>query len=602
MYKHWRWLWEYYRPYKYVLAVLVLLTPLQAALHSILPSLVGYAIDAVRTGDTPTGWIGRQIVDAGKALGLPLIDTFGVAFLVLGVVSILIYAFVQSHRAWMNCRLEYHFRQTGFDQITTKGPNFFNRFRSGDVITRLTDDVAEKLSWFACSGIFRFYEALMFVVFIIAMMLQIDPWLTLITVGPLPFVVIIFMQTGTRLDARYDTLQARISRFQDLMEAVFSGIRVVKSYNREPSSRDRFEETARDRRRAEISAVKITQLVDAMYGYIWQFGLVIVLIGAAVMIGSRNLTIGDLSSFLYYVMWLVWPMFDIGQFLVKSRQAGVSINRLREMESVPAQVADTGTATRPSTGGALLAFDAVSLNLGTSERPVLDNVSFTVDPGRTVAIVGTVGAGKTWLINLIPRLVDPSSGVVRLNERNLNEYSLAELRSIIGYVPQEPVLFSDTVRNNIVLGRDEIADATIEWAISIAQLKDEIARFPNGLETQIGTRGVSISGGQKQRLSLARALAGKPKLLVLDDCTSALDSRTEAMLWDRLHDVLPDMTAVVITHRPDTLERADYIHVLDAGRLVESGQHEDLMAAGGTYARVYKRYQLAETVGAKPAG
>jgi ATP-binding cassette subfamily B protein len=173
---------------------------------------------------------------------------------------------------------------------------------------------------------------------------------------------------------------------------------------------------------------------------------------------------------------------------------------------------------------------------------------------------------------------------------------IEDLRRNIGYVPQEPVLFSDTIRNNIALGRKEVSDSVVEWAIDVAQLKDEIATFPEGIDTEIGVRGMSISGGQKQRLALARALIGKPKILILDDCTSALDSRTETALWDRLHLVMPELTAILITHRPDTLERADRIFVLEEGKVVESGTHAELNAAEGRYASIYKRYQLEEQV------
>ena len=183
-----------------------------------------------------------------------------------------------------------------------------------------------------------------------------------------------------------------------------------------------------------------------------------------------------------------------------------------------------------------------------------------------------------------------------LDGQNLKKFSLDDLRRNIGYVPQEPVLFSDTIRNNIMLGRDAISEDELEWAVEVAQLKDEIARFPKGLETFIGTRGMSISGGQKQRVALARALVGKPRILILDDCTSALDSRTETALWDRLHEVLPDMTSILITHRPDSLEKADRIFVLENGGIIEAGNHHDLMNDGGHYAKIYKRYQLAEMV------
>jgi ATP-binding cassette subfamily B protein len=197
---------------------------------------------------------------------------------------------------------------------------------------------------------------------------------------------------------------------------------------------------------------------------------------------------------------------------------------------------------------------------------------------------------------MIPRLVDPTGGVIKLDGHDLRQFRLEDLRRLIGYVPQEPTLFSDTLRNNILLGRDEVTDELIDWAIDVAQLKDEIASFPDGIDTTVGTRGMMLSGGQKQRLGLARALVGKPRILILDDCTSALDSSTEAALWDRLHEVMPDLTTILITHRPGTLETADRIYVLNDGGVAESGTHAELIDSGGLYAKIYKRYRLAEDV------
>jgi len=305
---------------------------------------------------------------------------------------------------------------------------------------------------------------------------------------------------------------------------------------------------------------------------------------------------GDMATFIYYATWLVFPMFDIGQFLVKSRQSAVSIERLQELERMPAMVADNGTLCPDKNASGQMTFDNVSFAFEGMDRKILDEISFKVKPGQTVALVGKVGSGKSWLVNLVPRLVDPTEGSIRLDGRDLRDYNLQALREYIGYVPQEPVLFSDTVRNNILFGRDGISDTLLEWAVEVAQLKGELETFPKGLNTLIGTYGMSISGGQKQRLALARALVGKPKVLILDDCTSALDSRTESMLWERLHDVMPEMTAMLITHRPDTLERADTIFVFADGKIVESGTHDELIVAEGDYARIYRRYQLQEAV------
>lgn len=592
-----KWFWSYYKQYPYVLAVLLLLTPLQVAFQVSIGRMIEFSIDYFESDQIPEHWAAQLLADYGDGLGLSVAGSFAVTLVLFGLLSASLYAFVQSHRAWMNLRLEWLFRQDAFDSVTVKGPDFFNKYRTGDLVTRMTDDVAEKLSWFACSGIFRLYEALIMVTFVIVMMLSIDSRLTMWSAGPLPILIIIFFVTASVLDKRYDYLQTRISRFNDVMEACISGIRVVKSYVKEDAQKEKFEEALLDRKGAEISTIKTMTIVESMYYYIWQLSIIIVLIGGGWMAINSDLSVGKLGAFVYYTVHLIFPMFDIGQFLVKSRQSAVSINRLTDLDKVAPMVIPSGTLACNGNVKGRLTFEDVSFSFPGSERQIVENVGLEISPGDTVALVGRVGSGKTWLINLIPRLADPTGGVVKLDGHDLRQYSLEDLRRSVGYVPQEPVLFSDTVRSNIKLGRDDIGDDLLDWAVEVAQLKDEVATFPDGLDTAIGNRGMSISGGQKQRLALARALVGKPRILILDDCTSALDSRTEAALWNRLHEVMPDMTAVLVTHRPDTLERADQIYVMDEGRIAERGRHHELMKSGGLYSRIYHRYQLAEEIG-----
>jgi ATP-binding cassette subfamily B protein len=593
-----RWFWRYYRRYPYVLAVLVLLTPVQTTFQVSIPRIVEFVIDFVKTSTVPDQWAARRLAEIGSGLGLSTVAAYALALVVLGLIASCIYAFVQCHRAWMNLKLEWLFRQEAFNGITAKGPGFFNKFRTGDLVTRLTDDVAEKLSWFACSGIFRLYEASLMVVFTITMMTFIDPWLTLFTVAPLPLLIVIFFKTSSLLDRRYDHLQTRISRFNDVMEACFSGIRVVKAYVKEKAQKAKYDHAVEDRRNAEVAAIKVHAVIDSLYMYIWQFGIIIVLIAGGYMVINADLSLGKLVAFVYYVVWLVFPMFDIGQFLVKSRQSAVSIDRLLELERTPPMVIDRGIRTGDGRIPGELHFERVEFAFDGSRR-IIDDVTLDIPAGKTIALVGKVGAGKSQLAQMVPRLVDPTGGAIMLDGHDLREFTLEDLRRRIGYVPQEPALFSDTVRNNITFGREDIDEKTVRWAVEVSQLVGEVAAFPEGLDTQIGTQGMAISGGQKQRLALARALAGKPQILILDDCTSALDSRTETALWERLHEVMPGMTAIVITHRPDTLQRADMIYVLDNGRLIESGTHDGLIAQGGHYARMYRRYQLeAQVAGA----
>lgn len=593
-----KWLWEYYRDFKPILFLLIFLTPIQIMFQVSIPRMIDFTIDYLDTGIIPSDKLAVWFTDIGSTFSFSPALTFGLGFILLGLFSSSLYFTVQSRRAKLNLNFEWMFRQKTFNKITTKGPDFFNKFRTGDIVTRLTDDVSEnmKLSWFACSGIFRFYEASLMVIFTVVMMISIEPMLTLWAVGPLPILIIVFFISDTALHKRYSWLQEKISIFNDILEACFTGIRVVKAYVREKAQKEKFETAAVKRRQAEIDAIKMQSVIESLYFYIWQMSIIIILIAGGYFVMNTDLSRGKLGSFIFYTVWLVFPMFDIGQFLVKLRQSNVLIDRLMELERVKPMVEDYGDEKLDGNLKGDIQFSNVSFRFPRQSSDIINNVSLDIKKGSTVALVGKVGSGKSWLINLLPRLVDPSGGEILINGIPLKKFRLEDIRTQIGYVPQEPTLFSDSIRNNILMGRQGISNEVLNWALDIAQFWKEVDEFPNKLETFIGTRGMSISGGQKQRLAIARALVGKPSLLILDDCTSALDSDTESALWDRLHQVLPEMTAIIITHRPDTLERADNIFVLDDGHLTEVGTHNELIKNNNGYARIYKRYRLEESV------
>ncbi len=580
-----KWLFELWRNKKRLAAFLILFSVLNAALAVAYPIFLRAVIDAITKQET------FEVISRNVLL-----------LLAVGIVNFLVYASMQGTRAWTNLRLERDVRQRIFDHLIRLGRGFFQKFRTGDIVTRMTDDLSTemKLSWFACSGIFRTIEALCMIGLGLVAMLRLNPKLTLFAVGPLPILILIFMATASAVQSRFERLQKRISDVNDHMEACFSGIRVVKAYRREGVQQNGFHDVIARRKKAEIDAVKVGTVVQSMYGYIWQFGVVIVLLVGGKMVMDGTLSLGTLVAFDAYVLLLVFPMYDIGTFFVQGKRAGVSIRRLTDMEDVGPEVREKVNARRFEIGegdfAAALRFEKVSLAVP-GGRKILDNVSFKVRPGEMAALVGRVGSGKSTVVNLIPRLTDPTEGRVCIDGTPTVELSLDSLRRLIGYVPQEPLLFSDTIERNIRFHRDWVTDADIERAAEVARLTQDMDAFQEGFQTKIGQRGVMISGGQKQRIALARALAGKPRILILDDCTASLDAQTEAALWEGLHQVFPGCITIVISHRAATLEKASQILVFDKGVVVERGTHDELVTKRGVYHTLYELGKLEEEVG-----
>lgn len=592
-----KWLWKFYRNFPKALIALIVVTPVYAFIFMASPPLIGYFVDLQVKGQAHLPHYLRFLEAVPNALGLTSSSGAVVLILLLGVLIWLTYIPLQGLRAWMNIRLEWAFRQQAFSATTCMGPDFFNRFRTGDLVTRLTDDVAEKLSWFACSGIWRFYEAVCLIGFGIYAMVSLNGTLTIFTAGVLPLLVIVYIKVISLLDRRFERLQKQISNVNNVMESCFSGIRVVKAYNRQGFWRQKFAEIMDTRRKAEVSAVRSWVGVYQLWMSVPHLGIVALLLaGGYLVVVTKSITTGDFVAFDSLVFFLTFPMFSIGDFVVRGRQAAVSVGRLMEIETHPPMVPD-GERNGKVVEFDRIRFENVSFTFKDVDRNLVDKVNLSVDKGETIALVGKVGSGKSFLINLLTRLVDPTEGDIYLGDRNLTQIPLASYRDAIGYVPQEPVLFSGTIAENIRFGSDGASLQRLEEMVDLAQLRDLVSTSPKGLETRIGTRGINISGGEKQRLSIARALVRDPRILLLDDCTSALDADTEEKLWNVLHQVMPEMTCFVVTHRTKTLKRADRIVLFEEGRILDVGAHDELVARSEQYRELYSRSELEEQVG-----
>lgn len=596
-----KWLWKFYRDFPKALIALLLLTPLHAYIFMAQPVLFGYFVNLHVKGEGSLPHYLSYLEAVPHFLGVEPKSGAVLLMLLLGVAIWLTYIPLQGMRALMNARLEWAFRQQAFAATTQMGPDFFNKFRTGDLVTRLTDDVAEKLSWFACSGIWRFYEALCLIGFGLYAMITLSATLTIFTAGVLPILVIVYIKVISLLDRRFEKLQKKISEVNNVMESCFSGIRVVKAYNRQSFWRRKFAEIMDNRRSAEVSAVRTWVGVYQLWMSVPHLGVVSLLVaGGYYVVVSHTINSGEFAAFEGLVWLLTFPMFSIGDFVVRGRQAAVSVGRLMEVETHPPMVRD-GERNGKVVDFDGIRFDNVSFTFAGVDRNLVDSVNLEIAKGETIALVGKVGSGKSWLVNMLTRLVDPTEGNIYLGKRNLTEIPLASYRDVIGYVPQEPVLFSGTIAENVRFGNEGAAEERIGQVVELSQLNDLIAGSAKGLETRIGTRGINISGGEKQRLSIARALVRDPKILLLDDCTSALDASTEEKLWDELHEVMPEMTCFVVTHRTKTLKRADRIVLFEDGRILDTGTHEELVARSEQYRELYSRSELEEQVGAPTA-
>jgi len=564
------WLWGYWKNLKISLIVLVVLTPVAIAFKSYMPIFLSKIFDEF----------------AKKDISMILIKEQVLYFFIFGLIYFIFYIFIQNLRGITNFKLENNFRITAFNHIVTLGQNFFQRFKTGDITTRLIDDVGEhKLAWFACSGIFRFYEAVIRILTCLFFMFKLNISLSIVTILPLAILVYIYSRYSHIATDYSMKTQKAISKLNSFLTTTFDGIRIIKSYNQEKNQEKAFSEVVQNQLKREIDLVKITSVLKLSYSKISEITVILVFLFGGWLVIKGQLTIGALVAFNSYIFMLVWPMMDVGEFIVQGRKTGVSIHRIKELENFKPEVINI---EKPLDIPEKINLEFKNLTYYfPNGNTAFKNISFTVKHAQTIAIAGSVGGSKSTLIKLIPRSIDAQEGEILLNGENLKNYDIGQLRQSIGFVTQIPALFSDTIKNNIIFGRENISEEEILRALKISQLEKDLSSFSDGLDTMIGQRGVKVSGGQKQRIAIARAIVKNPKILVLDDCTSALDAETEADLWKSLYDFIPDITVFLVTHRVSTLQKADKIILMERGEIIDIGTHKELALWSDYYRTLY---------------
>ncbi|HCA79729.1 MAG TPA: ABC transporter ATP-binding protein [Bacteroidetes bacterium] len=544
------------------------------------PMFLGFAIDELKTG------IESHAVVAGDLLmWAAIIVSFSV---VAGV-----FTFLTRQTIIVVSRLiEFDLRNDFLAHMQRLSYSYYQNTPTGDLMAHATNDIAAVRNVVG-PGVMYPTDTLMTFVMVLALMLLKDWQLTLLALIPLPFVSFVVYQVGQKIHAKSLDRQAQFSLLTTRAQENLSGIRVIKSYVREAHEIELFSKLSWDYLKKNLVLARIQSLLWPLMFAIIGCSIIITLYAGGLRVIDGRLSIGSLSAFLAYLVMLIWPVIAFGWVLSMLQQGAASMERLCKILDTEPEIRNTSLTDSGIRGiEGEIEFRHVRFTHAGAPRPTLEEINLKISRGMTLAVVGYTGSGKTTLVNLIPRLYDITGGQLLIDGTEIKRIPVEVLRANIGYVPQETFLFSDTLTENIRYGTDDGTQEHIQQAAEISQIAHDVLEFPNQFETMIGERGITLSGGQKQRTSIARALIRQPKILILDDCLSAVDTYTEEEILRRLREFMKGRTSIIISHRISTVKDADMIIVLDKGRIVERGTHNELVARGGIYADLNEKQLL----------
>lgn len=568
--------------WRYLLGVLWLI--IVGLMQLLIPRLLGTITDAINTRSIEASGLLRYVGYILAAASLIVISRFLWRVLINGTAR----------------KLEYYLRNKLFAHLQTLDARYYTEHKTGDIMAHATNDI-NSVRMAMGPGIIMITDSLFLTIATITMMVRTIDWqLTLLALLPLPFMAGMVLFFGRIVHRRFRAVQEAFSGMTNRVQESLSGIRVIQSFVQERAEIQRFSQSADEYVQKNMRLIKIWGLFFPLVQFISALSYLIVLAYGGTMVIDGRISLGDFVAFNSYLALLIWPMMALGWVINILQRGAASMERLNKILLSRPDVYDhSDTVDKDGIEGRV---EFRGLNFAYPDGTVaLEDIDIRLEQGQTLAIIGKTGSGKTTLVNLLLRIFNPPPGQLLVDGVDINKIPLAVLRQNIGYVPQETFLFSATLSENIALASDDYSQEEIEAAAKKANVYDNIIEFPEKFQTMSGERGVTLSGGQKQRISIARALIKQPSILILDDCLSAVDTQTEEKILRELKTVMKDRTSIIISHRVSTVQDADEIIVLDNGRIVERGKHEELLQSNGLYQQFYFKQQLEEKIGEQNA-
>lgn len=577
-------LWPYLRKYRARMILGILCVILSNLMKVASPWILRFAIDALQAG--------QRASYAPYALGILGATLVQATFLFL----------MRKIMIGVSRDIEYDLRNDLYSHLQVLSPSYYGRMYTGDLMSRVNNDLSAVRMVLGPSIMYS-VDTFFTLIFALIMMNRINPLLTLLSLLPLPAVSWMVIRYGRVIHNRFKDVQAQFSRISTTVQENLSGIKVIKAFGRENQEINNFREENLIYMQLNKKLVRVWGILYPMVEMLAGMGILVVLWWGGRQVISGQLTLGEFVAFTTYLAMLIWPSIALGWVVNITQRGAASMMRLNEIFDEKPQIKDPPVPAVPLDYRikGKIQFENVSFSYSSSQ-PVLKGLNFIIEPGKTIAFVGATGGGKTSLLQLIPRLYEPVSGKILIDDIPIRDIPLEVLRGDIGFVPQDAFLFSDTIEENIAFGMDEANEQSVAEAARMASFDKEIRSFPLQYKTIIGERGITLSGGQKQRATIARALGMNPSILILDDSFSNVDTHTEEQILQALREFRKNRTCLLVSHRISTVQDSDWIYVLEDGKILEQGDHQDLLQKKGIYYDLYQKQLIEEELKIKKVG